>query len=82
MRRKTLTYALAIASLAACWLYVYQSNHVPWSIRLDLAGADWNSRREEVKSAFANSWDAYEKHAWGAFSTTITKSSKHEKLIT
>lgn len=28
---------------------------------------NWNDRRERVKEAFANSWEAYEKYAWGEF---------------
>lgn len=33
-------------------------------------GTDWLGRRERVKEAFTISWDAYEKHGWGTFTST------------
>ena len=30
-------------------------------------GMDWLDRRERVKEAFTQSWDAYERYAWGMF---------------
>jgi mannosyl-oligosaccharide alpha-1,2-mannosidase len=28
---------------------------------------DWDARREEVKDAFSESWEAYSQYAWGKF---------------
>lgn len=47
--------------------------------------ADWNARRESVKEAFVQSWDAYEKHAWGNSSSYLnylnhTQSHTHSSI--
>lgn len=36
---------------------------------------DWNQRREVVRDAFVESWDAYSEHAWGK--PVITESSRN-----
>jgi len=48
-------------------------NQWSWSQKPEKAGSkvDWDERREQVKEAFTQSWDAYERYAWGMFHHTI-----------
>lgn len=51
------------------WFGVFSASGValpPIPGRVGKKGSvDWDARREKVKEAFVQSWDAYEKHAWG-----------------
>lgn len=38
-----------------------------WLSKPPGANVDWNDRRERVKEVFIQSWDGYEKYAWGMF---------------
>lgn len=43
--------------------------------RSDDRDSYWNSHREEVKDAFATSWDAYAKYAWGKLIDSLVVAS-------
>ena len=40
-----------------------------WLKRPAKSTVDWDLRRENVRETFKLSWDGYERHAWGMFST-------------
>lgn len=58
------------------WFGVFSADgvslpHIPGNDR-NKKVVDWGARREKVKEVFVQSWDAYEKHAWGnGYSTLI-----------
>lgn len=77
--RKRVLGIVAVVGLALWWFGVFTG--VPGMIPMRGEGAvrgkkssggsgsggkiDWEERREAVKDVFVQSWEAYEKHAWG-----------------
>ncbi|KAK2059379.1 family 47 glycosyl hydrolase [Colletotrichum caudatum] len=66
-RLRNVFLMLCIAGLAGMFLAGYFADnalgHTHYTPQSQFA--DWDERRDEVKSAFVTSWDAYKKHAWG-----------------
>ena len=70
MRRKRVVILLAALAFCAYWFGLFSKDGVqlPAASTIMATGrspVDWDERREKVREVFVESWEAYERDAWG-----------------